>query len=200
MDIPHPNQGHVNVHQNFSPAEKICGSKNDSGYMILFLVLAVLIITIGLMIAVPVWQTQIQREKEQELIFRGKQYVESIRLFQQKFPGTYPKELEELIEEKCIRQLYKDPMTESGEWNIILIYPGVGTKEGTSPQKVLIASPENLDDVDNPQIIGVVSRSSKKSKKIYMDQETYNQWLFYLGQDPEKMPEIIYFSQLEQSP
>ncbi len=170
----------------------------DSGYMILLLVLAVFVLTIGLMVAVPVWQTQIQREKEEELIFRGKQYVESIRLFQQNNPGAFPKSLEELTEEKCIRKLYKDPMTESGEWNIILIYPGVSSKQGASPQKVLIASQTNLNSMDNPQIIGVVSQSKKNSKKIYMDQETYDKWLFFYGQDPEKMPEIVYFSQLEQ--
>jgi type II secretory pathway pseudopilin PulG len=172
--------------------------KNDSGYMMLILVFAVFVLTIGLMVAVPVWQTQIQREKEEELIFRGKQYVESIRIFQKNNPGALPKSLEDLIEEKCIRKLYKDPMTESGEWNIILLYPGVSSKQGSSPQKVLIASQRNLDLMDHPQIIGVVSQSNEKSIKIYMDQETFNRWLFFYGQDPEKMPEIVYFDQLEQ--
>jgi len=193
-----PKQNPETFHTNRLLIQRLFKNKDDSGYMILFLVFAVLVITIGLMVAVPVWQTQIQREKEEELLFRGKQYVESIRLFQQKKPGAFPRKLEELIEEKCIRQLYKDPMTPSGEWNIILSYPEAGTKKGASPQKVLVASPGNLESIDNPQIIGVVSRSRKKSKKIYMDQETYDRWLFFYGQDPDKMPEIVYFSQLEQ--
>jgi type II secretory pathway pseudopilin PulG len=187
-----------NVHQNRKSRLTPRTHPNDSGYMMLILVFAVFVLTIGLMVAVPVWQTQMQREKEEELIFRGKQYVESIRLFQQNNPGAFPKNLDELIEEKCIRKLYEDPMTESGEWNIILIYPGVSNKQGASPQKVLIATQGNLNSIDLPQIIGVVSQSNKKSKKIYMDQETYDKWLFYYGQDPEKMPEIVYFNQLEK--
>lgn len=172
--------------------------RNSPGYMMLILVFAVFVLTIGLMVAIPVWQTQIQREKEEELIFRGKQYVESIRIFQQNNPGVYPKSLDELLEEKCIRKLYKDPMTESGEWDIILLYPGVSAKKGSSPQKVLIVPQGYLDSVDFPQIIGVVSQSNKESIRIYMEQETYDKWLFFYGMDPDKMPEIVYSNQLEQ--
>lgn len=171
--------------------------RNESGYMMLILLFAVTVLTIALMVAVPVWQTQMQREKEKELIFRGNQYVEAVRLFQSKNPGTFPKSLEELIEEKCIRRLYKDPMTKTGEWNLILLHPQASVQKETSPQKVVITSPEELKSIEHPQIIGVVSQSTQKSKKIYLDQETYDRWLFYYGQDPEKMPEIVYFHQME---
>lgn len=97
-------------------------NRKQKGYTLLILLFAVSIVSIGLIVAVPVWQTQIRREKEEELIFRGNQYVEAIRLYQLKKPGSYPKTLDELVEEKCIRRLYKDPMTSHGEWNIILPY------------------------------------------------------------------------------
>jgi len=97
-------------------------SERQKGYTLLILLFAVSVLSIGFIVAVPVWQTQIQREKEEELIFRGNQYVEAIRLYQLKKPGTFPKTLEELVEEKCLRRLYKDPMTSHGEWNIILPY------------------------------------------------------------------------------
>ncbi|HEX2251775.1 MAG TPA: hypothetical protein VHQ65_00740, partial [Thermoanaerobaculia bacterium] len=45
----------------------------------------------------PAWSKMAQREKEEELIFRGLQYAEAIRVFQRKF-GRYPTRLEELIE------------------------------------------------------------------------------------------------------
>ncbi|MGD9345354.1 MAG: type II secretion system protein [Candidatus Aminicenantes bacterium] len=96
--------------------------ERQKGYTLLILLFAVSVLSIGFIVAVPVWQTQIQREKEEELIFRGNQYVEAIRLYQLKKPGTFPKTLEELVEEKCLRRLYKDPMTSHGEWNIILPY------------------------------------------------------------------------------
>ena len=213
--------------------------KKTKGYIILLLMFAVFVISIGLMVAVPVWQTQIQREKEEELIFRGKQYIEAIRLFQQKKPGAFPREFDELVEEKCIRQLYKDPMTENGSWNVILIAPGLATRgarpgrertsafgrnqQRTTPtgrqrgrrsasqpeqargggggfaiQKVLIAPQEVLSSVDNPQIIGVVSKSTQQSIKIHYQQESYDKWLFYFGQDPTKMPEIVYYGQKEK--
>ncbi len=213
--------------------------KKVQGYIILLLMFSVFVISIGLMVAVPIWQTQIQREKEEELIFRGKQYVEAIRLFQQKKPGAFPREFDELLEEKCIRQLYKDPMTENGSWNVILVAPGLptrgarsgrqrgssfgrsqqrrtqigqqrggrqssgtdepGTGEGSvAVQKVLIAPQEALSSIDNPQIIGVVSKSTKNSIKIYYQQESYDKWLFYYGQDPGQMPEIVYHGQKEK--
>lgn len=96
--------------------------ERQKGFTLLILLFAVSVLSIGLIVAVPVWQTQMQREKEEELIFRGNQYVEAIRLFQLKKPGTFPKTLEELVDEKCLRRLYKDPMTPNGEWNIILPY------------------------------------------------------------------------------
>jgi type II secretory pathway pseudopilin PulG len=207
--------------------------KKAEGYIILLLMFSVFLISLGLMVAVPVWQTQIQREKEEELIFRGKQYVEAIRLFQQKKPGAFPREFDELIKEKCIRQLYKDPMTKDGTWNVVLLAPGLPTgrsqparrrtsnfgrsrqrreqtgqresRQGSSSdqgagagggfavQKVLIAPQEALSSIDNPQIIGVVSKSAQESIKIYYQQESYDKWLFYYGQDPTNLPEIVYY-------
>lgn len=171
------------------------------GYTLIILMIAIFIMSIGLLVAIPVWQTQIQREKEEELIFRGKQYVEAIRLFQKKYPGSFPETMDKLLEEKCIRKLYKDPVRKNGEWNIILPIGGRTTgrrrKSGTS-QKILVAPQSALSSIDNPRIIGVVSSSSAKSIKIYLDEETYDKWLFYYGQDPKKRTEIIYYGQIEK--
>lgn len=169
------------------------------GYTILILMFAIFVMSIGLLVAIPVWETQIQREKEEELIFRGKQYVEAVRLYQKKNPGRFPKSLDELLEEKCIRKLYEDPMSKSREWNIILPYGGISSKKkGGSMQKILVAPQSALSSIQNLQIIGVVSSSSKESIKIYLGQETYDTWLFFFGQDPKKMPEIIYYGKSEK--
>ena len=172
------------------------------GYTLLILMVAVSILSIGLLIAIPVWQTQIQREKEEELIFRGKQYVEAIRIYQLKNPGSFPQSLNELVEEKCLRKLFPDPMTEHGEWNIILLTGRVARERQQqrqrSPQRVLVAPLKALSSIDNPRIIGVVSSSTKKSIRIYLDQDTYDKWLFFYGQDPRKMPEIIFYAKREK--
>lgn len=169
----------------------------SSGYTLIILLFALTVLTLGLLVAVPVWQTQFQREKEEELIFRGNQYVESIRLFQLK-KLSLPKSLDELEEERCIRRLYKDPMTKAGEWNLILPYQRVSAKQKGSLQRVLIVPYSVLSAVDNPQIIGVVSSSTQKSIKILHEQDSYDKWLFFYGQDPEKMPEIVYYGQNEK--
>ncbi|TEU05555.1 MAG: type II secretion system protein [Candidatus Aminicenantes bacterium] len=168
------------------------------GYVLIILLIAIFVMSIGLLVAIPVWETQIQREKEKELIFRGKQYVEAIRLFQTKHPGSFPKSFDELVEEKCIRKLFPDPMTKDGEWNIILPYSGSSSRRRgatTQTNKILVVPQSALSSVQNPQIIGVVSSSTKSSFKIYLEQETYDQWLFFYGQDPQSMPEIVYYGE-----
>lgn len=145
--------------------------------------------------------------------------MEAIRLYQTKKPGQYPSTLEELIEEKCLRRLYKDPMTSHGEWNIILPYQRGATSRARRPQprqrgrqqragetsaatqsfqKIYIVPSNVLSSVDNPAIIGVVSSSKKKSFKIYLNESSYDKWLFMLGLDPQSIPEIIYYGQEEK--
>lgn len=87
------------------------------------LVILVTILTIGTAAALPLWSSVSQREKEEELIFRGLQYAEAIRCFQRRFQ-RFPIKLEELekVKPRCIRQLYPDPLSEDGEWG--LIYAG----------------------------------------------------------------------------
>jgi len=197
----------------------------NQGYVLLTLLLLLTVLSIGLMVAVPVWQTQIRREKEEELIFRGKQYVEAIRIFQLRHPGRFPAKLEDLLEKKCIRRLWRDPMTSQGEWNLVLHLEGVGGKraeqrpsaparatpaaagrgargqgQAFSPQRVLIVPLRVLSSIQNPQILGVVSSSTEKSIRIYNEQESYDNWLFYYGQDPQKSPEIVYYSQGSRFP
>jgi len=194
-------------------------SSSQTGTTLLIVVFMVFLIALGLMLAMPVWQTQIQRELEEELIFRGEQYVEAIRVYQTKNPGRYPGSLDELLEEKCIRRLYPDPMTSHGEWDLILVQQQPRTTrrprqarsrrqavqagriaegQGASPQKVLIAPLNALDSIQNPQIVGVVSTSAKESFRLYNEQETYDKWLFFIGQDPKKLPEIVYYGQEEK--
>lgn len=167
------------------------------GVMFIMLLIMISVLNIGLMVAVPVWLTQMQREKEEELIFRGRQYVEAIRVYQLKHPGLFPSSLEVLLKERCLRRAYPDPMTADGEWDLILA-AGAGSRGSGGTQRVLVVPAAALASMVNPQIIGVVSRSPKKSIKIYNNQDTYNNWLFYYGQDPEKMPEIVRWGEKER--
>ena len=207
-----------------APSLTLNPARDEKGFTLLIVMFAIFLLTLGLMLAMPVWKTQIQRELEEELIFRGNQYVESVRLFQTKNPGNFPSSFDELLEEKFIRRLYPDPMTEDGEWNVILLYDRspaqrqggrrstAARRRGQSgdrsqpqqqqqaqaPQRILIAPLSALEAIENPRILGVVSSSDQPSIRIYHEQTSYDKWLFFYGQDPEKLPEIIYYGQEEK--
>lgn len=98
---------------------------SEAGYNMVLLIMAVTVLNIMIAAALPYWSTIVKREKEEELIFRGFQYAEGIRLFQRRF-GRLPVQLQELIEvePRCMRQLFDDPMTESGEWGLLFATAG----------------------------------------------------------------------------
>jgi len=93
----------------------------QQGYVLIVMMLFLTLIAIGLTAAAPAIMQSIRREREIELIHRGKQYARAIRLFYRKF-GRYPVRLEELENTNNIRFLrkrYKDPMTPGGQWRLI---------------------------------------------------------------------------------
>jgi len=103
--------------------------KNIKGFTFVGLMVLTTIVGLFAMAAHPLWQNVMRRAKEQELVFRGIQYADAIARFKREM-GRAPLKLEELYdpekEVKFIRQLYKDPMTEDGEWDIIYSFSGRG--------------------------------------------------------------------------
>jgi type II secretory pathway pseudopilin PulG len=83
------------------------------GYMMITLMLAVALITIGLLAVLPDIKQQVQRDREEELRHRGNSYMRAIQHFFKKF-GRYPSRVEELENTNNIRFLrkrYTDPMS-----------------------------------------------------------------------------------------
>jgi len=166
----------------------------EEGYNMVALVIMILLLNIAVATALPMWSTAIRREKEEELIFRGFQYAEAIRVFQQRH-GRLPVKLEELIkvEPRSIRQLWTDPITGSDDWGIVLSaggnrtanLPGQGL-EGRRREKgdpgdpaTDIGLPGSADkSLPKGPIIGVFSRSTEDSVKVLFDQERYSDWKF----------------------
>ena len=93
----------------------------EAGYVLFGIAIGLVILGISMTAAVPLWQKIVQREREKELIFRGYQYMQAIELYQRKFPGAYPPNLEILIEGKFLRREYKDPFSETEEGSFRLI-------------------------------------------------------------------------------
>jgi type II secretory pathway pseudopilin PulG len=83
--------------------------------------LALTVMLIALAAALPSVYHESQREKEEELIFRGNEYAHAIYLFRLRFQ-RYPTSVDELIRTNNIRFLrhaYKDPMSPNGKWRFI---------------------------------------------------------------------------------
>lgn len=95
-------------------------SRRTRGYNLVVLGVIITVMTIAVTIALPAWSGAIRREKEEELIFRGLQMAEGIRVFQRRF-GRLPATLDELAkaEPRSLRQEWKDPMTEDGAWAVV---------------------------------------------------------------------------------
>jgi len=172
------------------------------GYNLVMLIMAITVLNIMVAVSLPMWSEVIQRDREEELISRGFQYVEAIRVFQNRFQRL-PVRLEELTEVKprCIRRLWKDPITDGARF--VPIHPDQPQPGGMQPQQPGQDVPEPPADSDqeNPEgpdpgsfnpgstpkgpvsvgpIIGVRSRSTKKSFLVFTGKEHYNEWRFTL--------------------
>jgi type II secretory pathway pseudopilin PulG len=172
------------------------------------LLVAIAIMGITLSIIMPTWRNWAKREKEAELIFRGEQYVRAIELYQRRFAGAYPADIETLIDQRFLRKAFTDPMT-GAEFELltqgalratpIQAPPGSGTPGLPQPQQFGGVAPANQDDGagslqipltaagmnagDGGGIIGVVSSSTETSMAVYNDRNRYDEWLFvYLPQ------------------
>src|ERR1700685_3510534 len=101
---------------------------NEGGYALLLVVFLTTLLLLATIVAAPSVRTERQREKEQEMIWRGKQYVRAIKLYYRK-NGRFPTSLDDLIKPKMgslrfLRQAYKDPMNkEDGSWRLIFVGP-----------------------------------------------------------------------------
>jgi type II secretory pathway pseudopilin PulG len=101
-------------------AEARSRSGDETGYILFGIVILIVVLGIALTAAVPLWQKAVQREREEELIFRGYQYMQAIERYQRKYPGAFPPSIEVLVKEKFLRKEFKDPFGgEKGEWNVI---------------------------------------------------------------------------------
>jgi hypothetical protein len=77
--------------------------------------------------AAPTVLSSIQREKETEMVWRGKQYTRGVRMYYLKM-NRFPTSLDDLTKPKTgirfMRQAYKDPMNQvDGSWRLIYVGP-----------------------------------------------------------------------------
>ena len=101
------------------------------GVMLLALLLTMLLGAIAAMGAVQVWATTRQHDQELELLFVGAQYRQAIRHYYFSAPVGQPRVLPSRLEDllgddrfpvpvRHLRRLYPDPVTTSGEWDLVM--------------------------------------------------------------------------------
>jgi len=104
--------------------------KSERGYAMAALIVAIAIMAIMMTAVMPVWKQAAQREKEEELVFRGMQYAHAIGLYQRKFANAYPPNVDALVEQRFLRKKFKDPITND---DFVVIPPGAMLPGTTVP-------------------------------------------------------------------
>jgi type II secretory pathway pseudopilin PulG len=177
----------------------------QAGFTLAILVVILAIMAIWLGVAVQAVSFHMRRERETELIFRGEQYVEAIRLYRTRY-GRYPMSLREIWEAdpKVIRKRFKDPITDTNAWGLVLlgqegqpIRPGGGLPGQTptpAPEVTPTPTPGPGGGSGRPgeqpvgPIIGVHSTSCDASIRIYQGRESYCEWKFIFRDQPARPP------------
>src|SRR2546425_10444807 len=85
--------------------------KCEAGYAMAALLIAMSVMAILLTVALPSWKQTIQREREEELIFRGNQYARAIGAYQRKYANASPPSIDVLIDQHFLRKKFKDPVS-----------------------------------------------------------------------------------------
>ena len=183
-----------------APAHRSGGG--ERGFTLATLLVLLTVMAVFLTVAIESVSFQQRREKEQELIFRGTQFVEGVRLFRVRF-ARYPVKLEELAKAnpRVLRKNWADPMTGKTDWQPVFLGEAGTTVQptpnpSTTPQPTPNASPtpQPTPDPDAPfeptpspiggqgavgTIVGVKSRLCDNSIAVYQGHTRYCDWKFY---------------------
>lgn len=172
-----------------------------AGYTLVAVVIGMAVLAILIAAVAPSVAMIMKRERERELIFRGKQYARGIGFFLRRY-GRYPTELKELYENhpRTIRKLWKDPMCDCKDWYLIIqgapdAVPlagggpvhgpaplggsGAPAPPGPTPTPGLFGNPPETKNVG--PIVGVRSRVHKEALQEWRGQKFYDEWRFIVG-------------------
>jgi hypothetical protein len=104
------------------------GKRWQGGYAILLVLFFVTLMLLATISVAPNILTEGRREKEKEMIWRGKQYARGVKMYYRK-TGKFPTAMDDLVKPKLgslrfMRQAYKDPMNaKDGDWRLIYVGP-----------------------------------------------------------------------------
>jgi len=117
-------------------------ARHQDGYALLLVVFFMALLAVGTMSIGLRVATEGRRQKEEEMIWRGKQYTRGIKLYYRKL-GRFPNSIDDLVKPKVgnirfMRQPYTDPMNkDDGSWRLIYVGPAGQLIGSLKPQNNL---------------------------------------------------------------
>lgn len=104
--------------------------RREGGFSYVIVMFLVAVLSIISVRALETTLTRERRDKEAQLLEVGTAYMNAIRLYYEGAPGSakgYPEELKELLKDnrltrptRPLRKLYRDPITGSTQWGLVL--------------------------------------------------------------------------------
>ena len=166
-------------------------SRPAAGYTLVALVIGMAVMTILLAAVGPVIATVMRRDREDELIFRGRQYARGVALFQRRF-GRYPNTLKEMYENRprTLRQLWKDPMCRCDNWHVLILgspdaVPAKPSQTGLQAQPTPVPTPTpgafGTPNAPSGPIVGVRSNVHQEALREWRGHKYYDEWAFIAG-------------------
>ena len=168
----------------------------ERGYTLVAVVIGIAVLTILTAAVAPAISVIMRRDRENELIFRGKQYARGILLFQRRY-GRLPNSLKEMYENRprSVRKLWKEPMCNCDDWFLIIqgspeavASTGLPTG-GTAPPGS--AAPPRVTPTPPPYgsppaanvgpIVGVRSKVKKDGLQEWRGEKSYDRWRVLAG-------------------
>ena len=189
-------------------------ARHDAGYAMAALLVGMAVMAIMLSAAMPTWSQMIRRDKEEELIFRGTQYARAINQYQRKFANASPANLDVLIEQRLLRKKFRDPLSPGKDGEFQMLYlsnqapasrggafgavggaaagRGTGTGSATGPNpsgapgEISPGATTSYSTTPSGGIVGVTSKNTGASIKVYKGKKRYNEWQFVgMEQSPQ---------------
>lgn len=110
----------------------------ERGHLMVGLMVAVAILTIGSAVAVQEWKDVLRRDIEAEMIFRAEDLARALRRYRKDHSGQLPTDLKLLLEpgtrgQYFLRRLYKDPLVRDGKWGLLYASPQGGVIDPNAP-------------------------------------------------------------------
>lgn len=163
-------------------------SRGERGYAMAALLVGMSVMAVLMTAALPSWTHMIQREKEEEYLFRAKQYARAIQEYNRKMgsANSPAPSVDFLVEQRFLRKKYKDPLT-GEDFELVrmpTVQPGFGGGQRMNDprserERSMVANREAPQGKggDGGPFVGVRSKSKEAAIKLFKGQQTtYDQW------------------------